>query len=236
MKAPNRPSDPVAFHSEIAADFHASYRGDRNRRERVRVWNELLDRYARNAKFAYDIGCGSGVLACDIARRGIETIGIDGAVGMLRLSEQTACNQGLANISFQQHRLPISNTTGFRQADIVISSSVIEYLNSIPEALMFLRALLRPEGVLMFSVSNRSSLSRAVVRWVHRLTGRPRYFGLLRHFMTVQDIQADLGICGLTYIEHVYFGRSDRLNRVLSRFLSPKYSSNMILVVAKRAM
>jgi len=236
MSAPNQPSDAVAFHSQIATDFHASYRDDPNRLERVRIWNALLDRYARNAKFAYDIGCGSGVLACNIAGRGIETIGIDGAAGMLRVSEQTSRDQSLTNISFQQHRLPIADTTGFRQADIVISSSVIEYLNSIPEALVFLRALLRPEGVLMFSVSNRSSVSRALVRWVHRLTGRPRYFGLLRHFMTIEDIQADLRVSGLTYVEHVYFGRSDRLNRALSGLVSPKYSSNMILVVAKRAM
>src|SRR5258708_3541387 len=69
-----QPSDAVEFHSEIASDFHASYRSDANRRERVRIWNAWLDRYAKDATVAYDVGCGSGVLASEIARRRIGTV------------------------------------------------------------------------------------------------------------------------------------------------------------------
>jgi SAM-dependent methyltransferase len=229
------PTDAVVFHSEIASQFHASYRSDSNRLERVKVWGELLDRYANGATLAYDVGCGSGILACEIARRGIETIGIDGAQGMLAIAEQWGRSQGLTNISFQRHNLPIADTSGFRTADVVISSSVIEYLDSIPDALVFLRKLLKTDGVVIFSVSNRDSLSRKLVRCVHCLTGRPKYFGLLRHFMTIEDIRKDLEVSGLTYIEHAYFGRSDRLNRLLSVFSAPQYSSNMLVVVARKA-
>ncbi|MBI1798430.1 MAG: class I SAM-dependent methyltransferase [Candidatus Eisenbacteria bacterium] len=235
MASPPRPSDAVEFHSEIAADFHASYRSDANRRERVRVWSALLDRHAGGARFAYDFGCGSGVLACEIARRGIETVGIDGATGMLQIAEQAARNEGLTNLSFQRHRLPISDTSGFRPADIVISSSAIEYLDSISEALACLRDLTKPGGVVMVSVSNRDSVSRKFVRWVHRLTGQPRYFGLLRHFMTSEELRNELRLAELACVEHTYFGRADRFNRALSVILPPKYSSNMILAVAKRA-
>jgi 2-polyprenyl-6-hydroxyphenyl methylase/3-demethylubiquinone-9 3-methyltransferase len=234
LSASDQPLDAIVFHSKIAPDFHASYRNDPNRLERVRIWSELLDRYAKDAKFAYDIGCGTGILACEIARRGIETIGIDGSADMLRISEQTARASGLTHIRFQQHRLPISDATGFRAADIVISSSVIEYLDSIPQALVFVRRLLCPEGVVIFSLPNRDSLSRKLVRWIHRLTGRPKYFGLVRHFTTVEDIQADLRMSGLDYVEHTYFARADAINRALAFFFAPKYSSNMILVVARR--
>ena len=234
MNVTGQPTDAVAFHSEIAVDFHESYQDDPNRLERVRVWSGFFDRYTAHAKSAYDIGCGTGVLACELARRGMETIGIDGAEGMLRVCGQIARKQGLSNISFQQHRLPIADTSGFREADIVISSSVIEYLESIPVALRFLRSLVCNDGIILFSVSNKSSISRMIVRWIHRLTGRPKYFGLLRHFMTIEEIQADLRVSGLTYIEHTYFGRADRTNQVLSKFLGPKLSSNMILVVARK--
>jgi SAM-dependent methyltransferase len=234
VSASNQPADPVAFHSEIASDFHASYRNNPNRLERVRIWSELLDRYAKDAKFAYDVGCGTGVLACEIASRGIDTLGIDGSANMLRVSQQMAQRSGLANIGFQQHRLPIADTAGFRAADIVISSSVIEYLDSVPEALAFVRNLLRDGGIAMFSLPNRHSLSRKCVRWINRLTGRPKYFGLIRHFTTIENIQADLRASGLTYVEHVYFARSDGVNRTLAHFFEPKYSSNMILVVARR--
>lgn len=235
MNSPyDKKADAVEFHSDIASDFHASYQFDANRLERVAVWNEFLNRYAKNAKFAYDIGCGSGVLSCDLASRGIEVVGIDGAPGMLEIANQTAKNKNLSNVSFQQHRLPISNTSSFRAADIVISSSVIEYLEAIPESLVFLRNLLTQDGIVIFSVSNSDSVSRKIVRLIYRLTGKPKYFGLLRHFMTIEDICKDLLTAELSYVEHTYFGRADRLNQVLSIFLAPKFSSNMILVVARK--
>jgi ubiquinone/menaquinone biosynthesis C-methylase UbiE len=225
--------DGVNFYSKVAPDFHASYSRDANRQERVRVWDEFLDRYARGATFAYDVGCGSGVLACALAKRGIESIGIDGASGMLAIARRTAVEQGLANLSFQQHRLPIADTSGFRAADLVISSSAIEYLDSIPQALRFLRNLTKESGFVVFSVSNHDSVSRKLVRTVHLLTGRPRYMKFLRHFMTVDEIKRDLAGAGLEYLEHAYFGGADRVNRLLSSFLPPRLTSNMIIVAAR---
>jgi 2-polyprenyl-3-methyl-5-hydroxy-6-metoxy-1,4-benzoquinol methylase len=223
----------VGFYSEVALDFHASYSRDANRRERMRVWNQFLDRYATGAAFAYDVGCGSGVLACAMAERGIESIGIDGASGMLTIARRTARERGLANLSFQQHHLPISDTSAFRAADLVTSSSAIEYLDSIPEALRFLHNLVKESGVVVFSISNHDSLSRKLVRMIHRLTGRPRYLKFLRHFMTVDEIKRNLAGAELEYLEHAYFGSADRLNRFLSHFLSPRMASNMIIVVAR---
>jgi ubiquinone/menaquinone biosynthesis C-methylase UbiE len=234
IPASSQPADAVYFHSQIASAFHASYQSDPNRLERVRIWSSFLDRYARDAKFAYDIGCGSGVLACEMARRGIETVGVDGAEGMLEIARQTASNAKLKNVSFQQHRLPLGDTSAFQQADVVICSSVLEYLESFPEGLSCLRRLLKEQGVVMFSVSNRDSISRRLVRWAHRLTGRPRYFGLLRHFMSIEDVMHELRIAELAYEEHAYFGRADRINRLLSVFLPPRYSSNMLLVIARK--
>ena len=234
MKSPQAPADAVDFHSEIATDFSASYKADANRLERVRVWNGLLDQYAGGAKFAYDIGCGPGVLSREVAGRGIEVFAIDGAAGMLAVSKKAAADAGLINIQFQQSRLPIADTSGYRPADLVLSSSVIEYLDSIPEALRFLKALSRPGATIIFSVSNKDSLSRRLVRLVHGLTGRPRYFGLLKHFMNIQEIQADLRTVGLEYVEHRYFGGADRMNSVLGAVLPKRFASNMIVVVARR--
>lgn len=226
--------DAAEFYSENADDFHLSYRSDANRLERMRIWRDFLDRYAAGAAFAYDIGCGSGVLACELARRGIETVGIDGAEAMLAIAEKTARHEGLANLHFQQGHLPIADTTGYRPADIVISSSVIEYLDSIPESLRFLRNLLGDNGVVIFSVPNRDSVSRRIARLIHRITGRPRYLGYLRHVMDIEGVRADLSASDLTYLEHAYFARADRLNRFLRYCLPLRQSSNMIIVVARR--
>lgn len=227
-------TDAVSFYSNVARSFHESYKSDSNRLERLRVWKNYLDKYAHGASYAYDLGCGSGILACELAKRGIETVGIDGASAMLAIARESAHNSGLRNITFQQHRLPITDTSGFHPADIVISSSALEYLESMHEALKFVRALMKPGGVVVFSVSNRESWSRTAVRLVNKLTGRPRYLGLLKHFMTVEEILQELKSVGLTYVEHSYFARADRANRVLGSFLPPRLSSNMIIVVARR--
>ena len=230
---PSSADDGVGFYSRNAAEFHASYESDPNRIERMRVWRQFLDRHATAARFAYDLGCGSGLLACELGARGIETIGIDGAAGMLAIAQRVAQSHGLTNVSFQQHRLPLADTSGLRRAELVISSSALEYLESIPLALGFLRSLLADAGIAIFSISNRDSLSRACVRTVHYLTGRPRYLRYLRHFMTVTQIRAALAAAGFTYLEHTYFGRADRLNRLLGHFLAPRLASNMIIVAAR---
>ena len=227
-------TDAVSFYSDSAKVFHDSYKTDSNRLERLRVWKCYLDKYTVGAKFAYDIGCGSGILACDLASRGIETVGIDGAPAMLAIAKEAAHQAALRNITFQQHRLPIADTEGFAPADIVISSSAIEYLDSIHDTLIFLRTLMKPDGVVLFSVSNHDSWSRAAVRLVHKISGYPPYIGLLKHFMTVDEIKEDLEAAGLRYIEHVFFARADRINRMLGRVLPARASSNMILVVARR--
>ena len=227
-------TDAVAFYSRSASAFHSSYAKDANRLERIRVWEEFLDRYAPGARFAYDLGCGSGILVCELARRGIETVGIDGSAEMLAIAARTVRQHGYDNVQLQQQQLPIADTADFRPADLVISSSALEYLNSMEEALAFVRRLTAPGGVAIFSVSNHDSLSRKAVRLVHLLTKRPRYLAFLKHFMTVETVQAALRSAQLEYVEHAYFARADRTNRLLGLCLPARFSSNMIIVVARR--
>jgi 2-polyprenyl-6-hydroxyphenyl methylase/3-demethylubiquinone-9 3-methyltransferase len=227
-------TDAPAYYSKVASSFHASYKADANRLERVRVWNGFFNRFITNASFGYDLGCGSGILTCDLARRGVEMIGIDGAPNMLAIAKTSAIEQNLGNVSFQQHRLPIGNTASFRVADVIISSSALEYLDSMPEALRFVHRMLRADGTLIFSVSNYDSISRKAVRVIHGLTGKPAYFGLLKQFLTVDRIRADLRETGFTYLDHAYFGKADRLNRVLGLALPERFASNMIIVAARR--
>ena len=63
------PTDAVAYYSGAASRFHASYAADANRQERLAVWDRFIGRYVQGARFAYDLGCGSGILACTLAGR-----------------------------------------------------------------------------------------------------------------------------------------------------------------------
>ncbi len=228
------PVDAVDYYSTAAGSFHASYAADANRQERLAIWGQFIDRFVAGAAFAYDLGCGSGILACDLARRGIETVGVDGAAGMLAIARRSAADQGLGRASFVEQRLPVERPERWRPADAVISSSALEYLPSLPEALRSIHGMLRPGGVLVFSVSNRASFSRAMVRLVHRYTGRPAYFGLLRQFSTPEQLRAELMAAGFTPLDHAHFARADRVNRLLSRVMPVHRASNMIIIAARR--
>ena len=228
------PMDAVSYYSGAARGFHASYAVDANRQDRLKVWAGFFDRFVTSGGFAYDLGCGSGILACDLARRGIETLGLDGAPGMLAIARQSAAEQELDRLTFVQQRLPVPNPGTWRKADTVISSSALEYLPSLPDALRSIHAMLNPAGVLLFSISNRESLSRAAVRLVHRFTGRPAYFGLLKQFSTPERLRADLHAAGFTYLDHAHFAGADRINRLLARVAPVHRCSNMIIVAARR--
>ena len=228
------PVDAVTYYSQAASGFHASYAADANRQERLAVWCQFIDRYVQGANSAYDLGCGSGILACELGSRGIQTVGVDGAAGMLAIAARSAAEQGLSHVRFVEQRLPIEQPEQWRPADAVISSSALEYLPSLPDALRSIHGMLRPGGTLVFSVSNRDSLSRALVRLVHRLTGRPAYFGLLRQFSTPEGLRSDLALAGFTPLDHAYFARADRVNRLLSRVVPLPRASNMIIVAARR--
>ena len=228
------PIDAVSYYSGAAARFHESYAFDANRQERLEVWQRFIDRFIIGATFVYDLGCGSGILACELAQRGIETVGVDGAPGMLAIARRTAAEKGLKRATFIEHQLPIADPERWRPADALISSSALEYLPSLPDALLSIRKLLLPGSVLVFSVSNRESLSRAMVRFVHRITGHPRYFGLLKQFSTPEELKSDLRAAGYNYLDHAHFARSDRINRMLSWLFPERLASNMIIVAARR--
>jgi SAM-dependent methyltransferase len=224
----------VHFFSSTAEDFHASYKSAPNRLERVNLWRDFLERYGSGGGVAYDIGCGSGAIACELAKLGMHTIAIDGSQEMLSIGRENAGRMKLANLEFRQYYLPIANTEHFAKADIVTASSIIEYLDSLPSSLSFLYGLLKPEGTLIFSIPNRHSLSRKLVRSIYRITGKPEYFGLLKHFVTVDEINAALTANGFSLMEYAYCDRSDWINHTLSCFLSPEFSSNMFIVAARK--
>jgi SAM-dependent methyltransferase len=153
---------------------------------------------------------------------------------MLELARRTARDRGCTNIEFRQHELPIRAIAGFECANAIVSSSVVEYLESVGDALVAFRDLLRPRGILIFSMPNHDSFKRKMVRLVHRLSGRPRYLGLIKHFATVDSLKLDLAAANLTYLDHMYLEGRGPLDRVIGRFTGKRRSNNMIIIAARR--
>src|SRR5262249_33694444 len=122
--------DAVQYFTSEANSFAASYRHAEDFQERFRIWTELIDRYARRAiaNSCIDIGCGPGMLSFYAAERGLETIGIDASAKMLELGESEKRRRRLDNLQFCQLALPFAGCSSLDPADIILCSSVLEYV------------------------------------------------------------------------------------------------------------
>jgi SAM-dependent methyltransferase len=198
------------------------------------VWRDFIDRYRGNARLAYDLGCGSGVLTWELASRGMKVVGVDGSAEMLAVARRGLAAHDQLQVRFEEMSLPLSEDAPLGPAPLIISSSCLEYLDSVTEALYSIRRLLTHRGIVIFSISNHDSFSRKLVRFVHRWSGRPKYLKYLRHFMTLESIRNAIAEAQLTYLEHGYFEGADRLNHLLGGVCSAKRSHNMIIVAARR--
>jgi len=110
-----------------------------------------------------DIGCGSGKLVVDLARRGHQVWGIDLSPEMARktqaLSAETLAAQPHPQLCVgSMDALPFA--TGY--FDIVIAAGVIEYLESDGPALREVGRVLRPGGVMILSVRNAANIARVL--------------------------------------------------------------------------
>ncbi len=120
---------------------------------------EWIDRHARLAgKRVLDVGCGGGILAEAMARRGAEVTGIDMAGKPLQVAKLHLKESGL-RINYLQVEaadLAISEAQSF---DVV---TCMELLEHVPDPAGMVRAcaeLVRPGGQVFFSTINRNPKS-----------------------------------------------------------------------------
>src|SRR5262245_32401969 len=99
--SPAELSDAVNWFSEHAEAFHGLYTDQPQFVERLQVWHDVLDRYARPGALALDMGCGSGIFSFYLAEKGCRVVGIDGAADMVALCERQRADRGLEHVTFQ---------------------------------------------------------------------------------------------------------------------------------------
>lgn len=135
--------DAVRHFSETARQFQDLYEQPEFH-ERVRIWDGLLDRYATRDGLSLDMGCGPGIFSFYLAEMGGRVVGIDGAADMVELCEAQRRERGLENIRYLQARLSVVDERVPANADLIISSSVVEYIDDLDATLALFARLLRP--------------------------------------------------------------------------------------------
>jgi ubiquinone/menaquinone biosynthesis C-methylase UbiE len=171
-----------------------------------------------------ELGCGAGVLAVDLAQRGLVVDAVDVNTAMIELARrevETAhvgdrVRLGVADA----HRLPFPDGA----FDLVVALGVIPFLHSPAQGLREVRRVLRPGGHALFSNDNRrrldhlldprlspplQPLQRAVRAVLVRLGRRPAQkppAPLPVTFNTIRDVRRWLGDAGLVEVRCLSIG------------------------------
>ena len=128
---------------------------------------DWIDQFAAiSGKNVVDVGCGGGILAESMARRGANVLGVDLADKPLKVAQLHAMEGGVANLEYRSiaaEDLAAEQPAAF---DVV---TCMEMLEHVPDPSSIIRAcasMARPGGWVFFSTLNRNPKS-----WLFAIVG-----------------------------------------------------------------
>jgi 2-polyprenyl-3-methyl-5-hydroxy-6-metoxy-1,4-benzoquinol methylase len=228
--------DAVEFFDAQAKKYEHLSQSSPRFTERFAIWEELIEGYAATpsgSSCCIDLGCGVGTLSRYAASRGFPTIGIDGSPSMVQLSSSLSPEES-ERLEFRQAMLPLeesilSDLEG--SADLVLASSVLEYMDDDVAFMSQCHQLLRPAGIAVISVPNATSLYRRIepmlkFRGSNWLDMQPQQYTRSSATELAESV-------GFTVIATRYFAfPSLRMSRVIKR-RSPLLATMFALVLRK---
>ncbi len=226
--------DAIDFHSEIAASFDAKYSSSKDFIERYNVWTHFLDKYLFASAFVLDVGCGSGVLSFYSARISCQVIGFDGSKDMIELCKTKQNNFNYDNIEFSVNSIP-HGLSQMKDFDIIISSSVLEYIKDFDITIEALFNSISNNGVLLLSLPNKQSIYRKVEYLFYAVFRRPKYLQHVHNVLTEKDAIKKFKAIGFEFIELEYFACNYKFSSIIRFFAGKRYSSNLIIYVLKKS-
>jgi SAM-dependent methyltransferase len=135
-----------------------------------------------------------------------EVTAVDASASMLARCEERVGGLGLTNVV--QLLSPIEQLRPEKMGhyDLVLCSSVLEYVADLSICLDVLGRLLTRDGRLLVSFPNAAAPIRTAERWSHMLIGRPRYRAHVQNVVSRDTIVQLLASSGLVERTVVPFG------------------------------
>lgn len=195
----------VGWHDQIAERFNQSYQRSAGFIERRTLWSRLIEAHVGPHDTVLDAGCGAGTFSLIAATRAKAVAAFDGSPAMIAIGERARALADIANVKFEVALLDSLDRSTPEQFDVVLSSSVLEYVDDLERELARVARVLKPGGRLIVSMPNADSLYRKIERLAFRLTGRPRYFAHVRNVPTMASLTRQLEALGLRVVECEYF-------------------------------
>lgn len=225
-------ADAVDWHESIAESFQAGYDHSPRFRERLALWRNLIGRHVAAGDRVLDAGCGAGTFSFEAARVGASVTAIDGSAAMIALAQKRQQELGLTDIAFDVALLDSLSDWPAGEFDVVLSSSVLEYLPDLAGEVARLVRLLKPGGRLILSMPNSESLYRKAERIAFGLTGRPRYFAHVQSMASADELAALYRRQGVAPVEHHFYAAPPG-DRLLAQ-LGANRSKTLVVMVGQR--
>lgn len=224
------------YFSTTSREFADLYRSRPEFRERYAVWTDFLDRYARGFKTALDLGCGSGIFSFYLGEKGLAVTGVDAADGMIALCESEKAARGTSRVNFVSAKIPVSGATILPgDVDLVISSSMLEYVADLGETLDFIRACVRDSGIVIVSMPNPRAVFRRLERWSFAILGRPSYLAFARQTASPESLARMFAERGFSQVETRYYAHAPLLSRALRMLHFPAvFTENLFVSVFRK--
>ena len=106
-----------------------------------------------------DVGCGGGILAESMARRGAQVLGIDMGAAPLAVGRLHAAQHEVSHIEYRQvtvEQLAAEQPASF---DVVTCMEMLEHVPDPASIVRACMALVKPDGMVFFSTINRNPKS-----------------------------------------------------------------------------
>jgi 2-polyprenyl-6-hydroxyphenyl methylase/3-demethylubiquinone-9 3-methyltransferase len=226
--------DGVELHSAIATQFDGKYATSPMFKERLAVWRDLIQGSEGSRGEVLDAGCGSGVLSVVAAGTARRVVAFDGSAPMIELARRNAGSAAIGNIELHIARIGDDSFLQQRSFDLVLCSSVLEYLEDYWQAFDWLAALLKPRGRLIFSMPNASSLYRQAEAAVFRLTGRPAYYAAVKSVPPPTAVLEGLRSRGVKVPEIRFYGAAPLMSSWARPLGLRRFADTLFVVVCER--
>ncbi len=111
---------------------------------------------ALKGKRALDVGCGGGILADSMARRGADVLGIDLAGKALKVAQLHAIEAATPRIEYREIAAEVLAAESPASFDIVTCMEMLEHVPDPASIVSACARLARPGGWIFFSTINRN--------------------------------------------------------------------------------
>ena len=112
-----------------------------------------------SGKKVLDIGCGGGILADSMARKGAEVLGIDLSTKALRVAQLHALEAQTPRVTYREVSAEALATEAPAQFDVVTCMEMLEHVPDPSSVVKACCQLVKPGGWVFFSTLNRNAKS-----------------------------------------------------------------------------